>query len=292
MTRENPTKEHVSLLTLTSRQREILRLLEGKQYVRIKELADELEVTSMTIRRDVGRLEEVGMVGRLHGYCRLSERGAFDRAFSERMRLNRTAKVSIGERGVGMLSPGQVVFIDSGSTPLAVASALVKPGLEGLTVVTSALPVLWELYDAPHVRVMAMGGDLDRATGRLYGPLTENMLNQLAVDYAFVGADGINPRLGFCADTPETARTVGAMRWRARHLVVVADASKVERHAPYVYAPLSAALLITDHIPADRRDELRAAGLVWQETEPTGEEEGGDTLGLPGTDTVALGSGD
>jgi len=255
------------ILSLPPRQRELLERLQGQAFVRVRDLAEILRVDPMTIRRDLNRLHALGLLERLHGGCRLSVRGAFDRAFAERERLHRRAKKSIGERAAALVEPGQLVLIDTGSTPLAVAQALSHRRLTDVTIVTSSLPVLWELYDAPHLRVIALGGDLQRETGQLYGPLTENILASLIVDIAFMGADGIDAERGFAATTPEAARLASAMWKTARRCIVVADGSKIGAYAPFVYAPLAGSRLITDRLTPEQREELQASGLTWEEVE-------------------------
>jgi DeoR/GlpR family transcriptional regulator of sugar metabolism len=219
----------------------------------------------MTVRRDLQWLEARGLVERFHGGARLTRRGVFDRAFADRARTHEAAKALIGEYAADLVHPGEIVLIDTGTTPLAVARALAQRQIEGVTVVTPSLPVLWELYDAPQLRVTALGGDLHRETGRLYGPLTENVLATLVVDLAFVGTEGIDPARGFLSDTPEDARMVAAMGRIARRWYVVADRSKVGAPAPFVYAPLAGARLITDTLSARQRARLARTGLVWEE---------------------------
>jgi DeoR family transcriptional regulator of aga operon len=256
-------------ISITPRQQKLLSLLDGQNFVRIAELAERLRVNPMTIHRDLRALNTAGMVERLHGGARLTQRGAFDRAFVERQRMHQAAKISIGERAAALVQPGQSVLVDTGTTPLAVARALARRELSDVIVITSSLPVLWELYDAPHLRVMALGGDLQRETGQLYGPLTENALSGLIVDIAFLGADAIDPVRGFATLTPESGRMAAAMRQVAREWIVVADGSKVGEQAPFIYAPLSGSRLITDRLPPKHREQMRAAGLIWEEVGQT-----------------------
>lgn len=253
--------------SLTPRQQELLALLDGRSFVRISELAAALAVNPMTIRRDLKWLDALGLVQRLHGGCRLTQRGTFDRAFAQRAYMYAQAKESIGERAAALVEPGQVVLVDTGTTALAIARALAARAPSGITVVTPSLPVLWELYNAPHIRVTALGGDLQRETGRLYGPITESILTSFIADLAFVGADGIDVERGFVADTPEAARTVAAMWRAARQCIVVADSSKVGRRAPFVYAGLAGARLITDRLTPAQREQLQGTGLIWEEAE-------------------------
>lgn len=256
-------------MVITPRQQEILTRLDGQGFVRISDLAEELSVNPMTIHRDLHALDQRGLVERLHGGARLTQRGVFDRAFAERQRNHQEAKAGIGERAASLVKPGQSILIDTGTTPLAVARSLAQRQISGVIVVTSSLPVLWELYDAPHLRVMALGGDLQRETGQLYGPITENALSNLDIDIAFLGADGIDPRRGFSTQSPEASRLAAAMQGIAREWIVVADGSKVGEHALFVYASLEGARLITDALTPEQRNQLSAAKLTWEEVEKT-----------------------
>jgi DeoR/GlpR family transcriptional regulator of sugar metabolism len=254
-------------LPLHQRQYAVISYLQKKGFARVKELAVEFDVDAMTIRRDLNQLQELGFLNRIHGGCRLSERGVFDCAFTERARQHAAAKANIGEYAASLVKPGQVVLIDSGTTPLAVARSLAKRQIPNVTVVTSVLAVLWELYDALHMRVIALGGDLQRETGQLYGPLTENMLSGMIIDIAFLGADGIDIERGFATTTPEAARLAGKMAESAREWYIVADSSKIGAFAPYVYAPFKKSTLLTDTIPSMHKDVLHKAGLLWYEAD-------------------------
>jgi DeoR/GlpR family transcriptional regulator of sugar metabolism len=247
------------------RQQALLARLDRRGSARTTELSAAFSVDPMTVRRDLQWLEARGLVERFHGGARLTRRGVFDRAFAQRARTHEAAKAVIGEYAAGLVRPGQIVLIDTGSTPLAVARALARRDIEGVTVVTPSLPVLWELYDAPQLRVTAIGGDLHRETGRLYGPLTENVLATLVVDLAFVGTEGIDSARGFLSDTPEDARMVAAMGRIARQWYVVADSSKLGAPAPFVYAPLAGARLITNALTTEQRGQLAGIGLIWEE---------------------------
>jgi DeoR/GlpR family transcriptional regulator of sugar metabolism len=254
-------------ITVTPRQQKILDLLDGQSFVRIVDLAGSLNVNPMTIHRDLRALQDLGLVEKLHGGARITQRGAFDRAYNERQRLQQHAKNSIGEHAAAMVQPGQSVLIDTGTTPLAVARALARQQPADVIVITSSLPVLWELYDATKLRVMALGGDLQRETAQLYGPLTENALSNLSVDIAFLGADAIDLERGFATLTPESSRMAAAMCRVAREWLVVADGSKIGNTAPFIYAPLAGGRLITDHLNTEQRKQLRVAKLSWEETE-------------------------
>lgn len=256
-------------VTITPRQQQVLDLLDGQGYVRISDLAERFGVNPMTIHRDLRALDQLGLVERLHGGARLTQRGVLDRALADRQRTHQAAKASIGERAASLVQPGQSVFIDTGTTPLAVARALARRQILDVIVVTSSLPVLWELYDAPQLRVMALGGDLQRENGQLYGPLTENALSSLIVDIAFLGADAIDPVRGFATQTPEASRIAMVTCRIARQWIVVADGSKVGAHGLFLYAALSGARLITDHLTPEQRNQLKAAKLTWEEVEET-----------------------
>jgi DeoR family transcriptional regulator of aga operon len=254
-------------ISLTPRQEALVQLLDGQGFVRVQDLAMHLRVNPITVRRDLKWLRDVGLVERLHGGCRLTRRGTFERGFAARQRIRQRGKRSIGERAAGLVRSGQSVLIDTGTTPLAVATALAEREVQRITVITPSLPVLWELYDALHLRVIALGGEFQRETGQFCGPLTESMLGNLIVDMAFIGADAIDPSRGFATADPESARIVAGM-WRvARQWIIVADGSKVGASAPFVYAPLAGSRLITDRLTSEQRDQLRTAGVIWEETE-------------------------
>lgn len=175
------------------RQAAILQLLGEQGRVSVEALATRLQVSGMTVRRDLSELERRGLLVRTHG-------GALPRVplalagVSTSPPVSSPAKIALGRRAAALVAPGQTLMVDSGSTALEVARHL--PPDPTITVATVSLVVAWELYRSP-LQVLLLGGFLRRDFPSLFGPLTQGNLAGLAVDLLFIGCDAADSAEGF-----------------------------------------------------------------------------------------------
>ena len=238
------------------------RLLARGRRVSTVELAERFGVSPMTVRRDLGALAEAGVAVRCYGGAVPAQRITFEFAFDERRRRRLAQKGRIGAEAATRVQPEQVVFIDTGTTTLELARALVRRGV-ACTVVTGSLVIASELWGSERVELTLVGGRVRRGSPDLVGPGTEVMLDRLTADVAFLGSDGIDPARGSFAADVEAARVAEHMVANARHVVVLADSSKLGLPGAARYARLEQiAELITDR-DADRAlvGQLRKRGV-------------------------------
>ncbi|HEY1107107.1 MAG TPA: DeoR/GlpR family DNA-binding transcription regulator, partial [Opitutaceae bacterium] len=165
-------------LPSAARQTRIRERLSQQPGVSIAALAEEFDVSEMTIRRDFAALEEKSHVQRTHGGAVLTERMILEFDYRERREHNRAAKCAIAAEARMLVQPGQRLILDSGTTTLELA-ALLKDG-ERLTVITPSLAVASELQHAAGVEVILLGGVIRRGSPDLTGPVTEHCLELFA----------------------------------------------------------------------------------------------------------------
>jgi DeoR/GlpR family transcriptional regulator of sugar metabolism len=245
----------------TSRQRRIEQFLESRGACSVEDLARELDVSDMTIRRDLRRLAEAGRLVRTHGGAAPAAQVMFEFQFLRRIRQHKREKEQIGAAAARLVAPGQSVLLDSGTTTLALARRLCNH--PGLAVITTSLPIAAALQHAAGVQTLLLGGFVRRDTPDLGGPMTESNLENLRADLAYVGADGIDLDGSVYNGSIETARMLSKMISCAAAAYVVADSSKIGRTALMKYADLRALKgLITDSsVSLEQRDALRSAGV-------------------------------
>ncbi len=241
------------------RQREILRMLQGATKVEVDELAGQLSVSLMTIRRDLAELGEQGLIERVHGGAlspTMWEPGS-ELSVMERGKDKAEIKQRIGRATAALIKDGEKVFIGSGSTAAAVAAALAHR--QNLTVLTNALNVANTLLDAPQIKVAVIGGFLRRSEMSLIGYFAENSLQGLQVDKVIIGIEGIDPVKGLTNDYMEEVLTDRSIMGLSKNVIVVADHSKFGRVAAVRGAPIAAAsLIVTDAgAPRDMIQTLR-----------------------------------
>ncbi|OMF34578.1 DeoR family transcriptional regulator [Paenibacillus sp. FSL H8-0548] len=176
---------------LNARQQQMLEHFSREGELRIAALKETYQVTEMTIRRDLEKLEEAGAIKRTFGGAIFVGK---DIALQERAGILTEEKAKIGRYAASLICTGESIFIDGGTTTLQLAKFL--PSGMNITVVTNALNVAAEL-SGKQIPVLVTGGMLLEATNSLVGPIAAQSLASMAFDRAFLGATGLNIEHGF-----------------------------------------------------------------------------------------------
>ncbi len=210
----------------------------------VETLAERTGVSPSTVRRDLQQLQVEGRIARTYGGAMARE--AFqERSFGESAQLNRQAKETIAAAAAELVAPGMTVFLDAGTTCLAVARRL--EGRGPLTVVTRGLETALQLARTPDVTVVMVGGQVQPLSHGLVGPLAAIAFDRLGFDVAFLGADAVDPGRGLGEPTPEETFVKEQAAGRAESVFVLADASKLGRANVTAWLPLAPTwTLLTD----------------------------------------------
>lgn len=231
------------------RRDEIARLIEEGERVSVAELSARFRVTDVSIRRDLMILEDAGQLRRIHGGAVSVSRGRRESAYASKVRENRDLKARIGAAAADLVSPGDAVLFDSGSTVAQVAIHVAAPlrRASAITVVTNSLPVVDEIagWDGPHL--ICLGGLYLPDHEALVGPQTIADLRALSADIVFIGCDGLTAETGLTTPHILVAEVGATMASRARRVVAVADSTKLGRRGFTSIVPLAAIdILVTD----------------------------------------------
>ena len=208
----------------------------GEGGASVQDLARRFNVSAATVRRDLTMLERAGRLIRTHGGAILSKPGVVEFAFVERLDRHAEAKRAIGRKVAAMIEANSTLALDSGTTTLEVAKALV--GIPGLTVLTSSLAIASVLYAHDTVEMVLLGGTGRRGSPDLTGWLTEENLKRFHVNYAIVGADGVT-REGAYTRAVDLARICQCVLAAGETSILVADHSKIGVPSFSRYAALS-----------------------------------------------------
>lgn len=229
----------------SSRQAYIRELVARRGECSVEQLAKDLGVSGMTVRRDLQTLADDGRVIRTHGGATLGERATFEFAFLERINRNREAKATIAATAVELARDCRTLMLDGSTTTLAIARRL--RGSAGLTVVTTSLPAAAELQHEPRIDVLLPGGYVRAASPDLTGSMTEANLGLLHADVAFLGADAVDRQGNVFTNPPDNSAVLLKMAASADRVYVVADHSKLDAAALRCFGRLRQwAGLITD----------------------------------------------
>lgn len=224
------------------RKEEVLRLLKERTTASISEIAMQVGVSEMTVRRDLHQLSETGHVIRIPGGARITRSITFERDFTDRLQKMAQAKDRIGRLAVSLIKEGDSVVLDSGTTTLSIARHLRRQ--RNVVVLTFSLAVLEELMSVDSVRVELTGGTYRRSSHDLIGSAVNESLARVCASKVFFGAAAVSFSRGVMVYDSEAPR---ALLESASERILVVDSSKIGTEALYHFSPLSACdLILTD----------------------------------------------
>ncbi len=242
----------------------MLHLLLSRGKTSVEEMAEVLGTSAASVRRDLARLEERGLVHRTHGGAMLArqtyEPFRFDASFQVREDRFASEKARIAIAAAALIGERETIGLTAGTTTMAVARTLRLR--RGLHVITNAVNIAMELSAVEGLETMLTGGCL-RWPGAfsLVGPAALETLNSVVLDRLFLGVCGIHPVHGATTIEPEEAAIFRAMVRRARQVIIVADSSKVGLASPAVICPVTDidVLITGDAIPDGAVEVFRKA---------------------------------
>jgi DeoR/GlpR family transcriptional regulator of sugar metabolism len=248
------------------RKQTILEQLTRDGRVVVGELSASFGVSEDTVRRDLREMDASGLLQRVHG-------GALPRSaaladFATRQTLVPDEKRAIGKAAAGMVSAGQVVFIDGGTSAVQMAKHL-DLNLRA-TVVTHSPSVAVELLNHAHVDVLLIGGRLFKHSMVSVGVDAAEQIARIHADSYFMGVSGIHPQAGLCTGDAEEASIKRALMQASARTVVLASSEKLGVGSPFCVASVSAAqvLVVSASTPEGMLAPYKKWGLQIQLADP------------------------
>jgi DeoR/GlpR family transcriptional regulator of sugar metabolism len=235
------------------RQDRIAELVATNGKVHISQLVEVFGVSEATLRKDLNLLEQRGLLKRTHGGA-VSVRPPVEQEVATRTALHAGAKAAIAKACVELVSHGEAVFLDCGTTVYEVAKQLVSVGCR-LMVLTDAPGVAEVVADVPWISHVLTGGQLRRLSGCLSGPLATESLRNFTINTAFIGVSGITEAGITVADLAE-ARLKAAVIASARRVIVPLDHSKVGVADFAHVCPLDRINVIVTDLPNEHLSKL------------------------------------
>ena len=236
------------------RRQVTLEALAERGEASVAELSREAGVSEMTIRRDLEALEREGLLRRVHGGAVSAVSRGYEPPFALRAGRQSEAKEKIAAAAVELLSDGETVVLDVGTTVLGFARALATAS--SLTVVTPSLRVADVLAGNPGLRLIVTGGIARPGELSLVGSLAERSFEELHPDTVFLGVGGVAADAGLTEFNLDDTRVKRAALASARRCVVLADATKLGKVAFAHICPLERADVLVTESSADH-DVLR-----------------------------------
>ncbi|NMC78197.1 MAG: DeoR/GlpR transcriptional regulator [Chloroflexi bacterium] len=224
------------------RLKTILQLLLKEDKVYVTNLAELFDVSESSIRNDLAELQSRGLVRRTYGGAILPEELSRKMVLDNSSIQSRTItyqkeKEAIGKAAAQLVSDGDTIMIDGGSTTLYVARYLSTK--RDLKIITNAINLATDLLAIPNVEIFFTGGVLDQRYSQLLGEITVEILNRFHTSKAILGIDGISVRGGLNATDQQVAAIKRKIINRSDEVIIVCDHSKIERICLMPIAPIS-----------------------------------------------------
>lgn len=215
------------------RQEYVLKKLREKRRVSVTELTEQLDVSAVTVRKDLDHLEERSLLVRTHGgaiandHHTAANHFAYDLPFEEKARRREEEKKRIAERAAGLVDDQDFVILDSGTTTLQVVRQLRDK--KSLKVATNSVLVAFEALRLPNIELIVLGGLLRSSSASIVGPYAEEMLQEHSFRKLFLAGDGFDVRYGLTTTDAHEAALNRLMIQAAERTIVVVDSSKFGR---------------------------------------------------------------
>lgn len=212
-------------LKIDARREKIQELLERDGQVRVTQLAELLNTTTVTIRSDLDSMEEDGLVERVQGGAVPTVINLYNREFMRRKRMFTEEKRAVAQAAADLIEDGDTLFMNGGSTTYF-AALMLRKTRKNLSVVTNSVSVATELGTSPTFTVILVGGQINSYCSFTCGSQALNQLQQYHVNKTILSIDGVNEN-GVTTIHPEESEVAKAMIENAQYNIVIADSSKI-----------------------------------------------------------------
>ncbi|WMJ88796.1 DeoR/GlpR family DNA-binding transcription regulator [Anaerocolumna sp. MB42-C2] len=206
------------------RHSKIIQMISETGAVQVEELAKVLDVSLMTIRRDLEKLNQDGIIERCHGGAIIKR----EVSYMEKRTQQIEDKIKIAEKCAGFVKKGDATFLDAGTTTYEIAKRI--QNIPGITVITNDLEIARLLLESD-VRLMLCGGMVQKSTGSMLGPFANQMMEDIRTEIAFLGAMSIDDQFNVLTPTLNKAVLKRTICKNSRRPYLAADETKFGKQA-------------------------------------------------------------
>ena len=247
--------------TTVDRRVYIIDKLNSSGQVDVSTLSKELEVSEVTIRNDLEKLEEKNILIRARGGAIKLDRVSTDFSISDKHKQHSEEKKRIGRAAAQFILDGETIILDSGTTTMEIVRNL--PKTISLTVISNALNIANQLSEHPDVNLIIPGGLLRKKSLSLVGSAAEESFRNFYCDKLFLAVDGIDTTYGLSTPNLEEAQINRVMIAISKQVIVVTDSSKFHKRCLAFISPLNNIdMVITDSgIQPEDKTRLENSGI-------------------------------
>lgn len=234
------------------RYRIILERLQERGIVKLQELTDLLGASESTVRRDLVDLEERKLLKRIHGGAALLGQKSAEPGMEEKSFKNIQQKNAIAQSAASQLGNGDCIYLDAGTTTLAMISYIEA---KDITVVTNGLSHV-EALVKKNIQSYLLGGMMKMRTKAVIGSIALQNMENFRFDKCFLGTNGVDPEMGYTTPDPEEALIKRRAHQLSGKTYVLADSSKLGDITFAKLLDLEEAVLITETLPDHWREPI------------------------------------
>jgi len=236
-----------------NRHVKILDFLATNKTVKVSLLAEILDVSNVTLRKDLDNLEKRGIIRKTHGYASLD--GADDTG--KRMAFNHSIKRRIAKASAQLVDEGESIMLESGSCCALFAEELAI-AKKNVTIITNSIFIANYVRKMHNIKITMLGGYFQPESQVLVGPITINCAESFFIDKFFLGADGFIAGLGFTGRDHLRVETALKLSQRAKKIYVLTEAEKFKRRGAYNLITLDklTGIFTDDSIPKEAEADL------------------------------------
>ena len=244
-------------MALSSRQKKILSIIQEQKKVLVQDLAKNFDMTEASIRLDLKALEDMDYIKRFHGGARIVQQSSY----SLRITTDQQIKRKIADRAVTYIGPRETLFLDSGTTVLMMAQALIK--FDDLTIITNSIPIATQVGREQNNSVVLAGGSFNYDEQCCEGLMTEKFLDDFSASKAFIGADSVDVTKGLFSNGISMFGYVQKIIHHSKETILLVDSSKFNKVGAIRICELQDIdIIITDSgLPSPTQNELTGMGI-------------------------------
>jgi DeoR/GlpR family transcriptional regulator of sugar metabolism len=238
---------------MINRHTKILEILAKRQRVKVLTLAELLEVSQVTVRKDLDHLEKNGLIRRMHGYASIE--GSDD--MGRLMAHNYSLKRKIAKAAAASVEEGETIMIESGSCCAFLAEELIQ-SKKDVTIITNSVFIANYVRNKQHTKLILLGGYYLPDSQILVGPMTSQCSEIFFSDKFFVGVDGFMPKFGFTGKDHLRVQTAINLAERASDIIVLTESGKFHYQGGLGVVPFNKVTQVftDEEIPAETETVL------------------------------------
>lgn len=237
--------EVIKYADATERRDMIVKYLEQNGQVDVAQLSEKFDVSDMTVRRDLEKLEKEERLIRVHGGARVLKKTMYEAVLGDRVLDNHEYKEEIGRYCMRFIEDGDVIALDASSTALALARNITA----NVRVVTNNISIAQELSQKENVDIVLLGGNVRKKSCSTVGFSAVTMMEELLVDKLFLSSKALAFEYGISDATESEGEMKKAMIQSSNKVILMADCTKLGTRAFYRVGSVECAdIIVTNQL--------------------------------------------